>query len=297
MARTSRGPSRFLRPPPPTGARRAVRDGPAFDHEGSGDEALIKHRTLGFEVGVEVQAAHFALVGIGIANLIARDRSVPLAARFEVGQRQLIPHLDDSGSRALQGLVFKLSVVTNPDNVNRVIPAWAGNTCGGRARPRSRPGHPRMGGEHADVALGRPLKVGSSPHGRGTQNRMPYTDDNRRVIPAWAGNTADRCGSPGAVPGHPRMGGEHVCVQHFHKGRVGSSPHGRGTPISESAKPSRVRVIPAWAGNTSNVTTTRLREAGHPRMGGEHRLELHTFQHDCGSSPHGRGTRRRVLVL
>ena len=107
--------------PPPARCRRTVHSVPPvmvspstlnvpIQVIGSGDAARIEHRALGFEVGVEVQAAHLAPVGIGVADLIARDRPVPPAAGLEVGERQVVPHLDDAASRALQGLVLELRV-------------------------------------------------------------------------------------------------------------------------------------------------------------------------------------------
>ena len=53
--------------------------------------------------------------------------------------------------------------------VDRVIPAWAGNTEGQTLANKVDAGHPRVGGEHL---LGK-LYAATLP----------------RVIPAWAGNT------------------------------------------------------------------------------------------------------------
>ena len=59
---------------------------------------------------------------------------------------------------------------------------------------------------------------------------------------------------------HPRVGGEHIAV---------SMPHRR----------SRIRFIPAWAGNTEWTVVCRHELAPstvHPRVGGEHRTQRHT---------------------
>ena len=93
---------------------------------------------------------------------------------------------------------------------HRLIPAWAGNTrvCG--RSPRQSLAHPRVGGEHVTPQFLQALNGGSSPRGRGTLDRCVGNVGNRRLIPAWAGNTA-WCGPARCEPAaHPRVGGEHT---------------------------------------------------------------------------------------
>ena len=66
------------------------------------------------------------------------------------------------------------------------------------------------------------------------------------------------------------MGGEHVSRARTELSDVGSSPHGRGTLGWPGGGQQHVRVIPAWAGNTSCLCAASSASSGHPRMGGEH---------------------------
>ena len=71
----------------------------------------------------------------------------------------------------------------------RVIPAWAGNTATRRLAPPWSTDHPRVGGEHHTTMIKDAIYDGSSPRGRGTQQRVAPGPAPQRVIPAWAGNT------------------------------------------------------------------------------------------------------------
>ena len=70
----------------------------------------------------------------------------------------------------------------------------------------------------------------------------------------------------------------------------GSSPRGRGTHRLGVARRQRERVIPAWAGNTAPGSSPSSRPSGHPRVGGEHYSGTDINDSDAGSSPRGRGT-------
>jgi len=52
--------------------------------------------------------------------------------------------------------------------LKRFIPAWAGNTQFGPGPPPVPAVHPRVGGEHSNIATMRAVTSGSSPRGRGT---------------------------------------------------------------------------------------------------------------------------------
>ena len=174
--------------------------------------------------------------------------------------------------------------------VRRVIPAWAGNIPGETPSTWRRSGHPRMGGEHSADADTPTPTTGSSPHGRGTYRSQSWRCCRRRVIPAWAGNMSFWPPRPGWGPGHPRMGGEHNRRSRPKRKIHGSSPHGRGTYYYYGYPFWEFRVIPAWAGNMRGHAPGRLRDAGHPRMGGEHARLSFSERTMIGSSPHGRGT-------
>ncbi len=114
-----------------------------------------------------------------------------------------------------------------------------------------------------------------------------------RFIPAWAGNTslhgADSC----LESVHPRVGGEHTTARQAAAGRCGSSPRGRGTHGSDCPADGSCRFIPAWAGNTRPKEALKTLPSVHPRVGGEHNRDHAVNGRILGSSPRGRGTRRR----
>ena len=177
----------------------------------------------------------------------------------------------------------------------RVIPAWAGNTRPPPARRKKRPGHPRVGGEHISLPLYHPRRLGSSPRGRGTRRRLHGFAPPKRVIPAWAGNTVRPKARDAMLPGHPRVGGEHSGRITSLRAASGSSPRGRGTRLDQIDDPDGLRVIPAWAGNTTRTRRPPTSTAGHPRVGGEHDSMSHGAVSKNGSSPRGRGTLLRAV--
>ena len=134
--------------------------------------------------------------------------------------------------------------------IDRFIPARAGNTRPDRPRSRRPTVHPRAGGEHSVVVHIRCSLCGSSPRGRGTHEAPLHQHGAFRFIPARAGNTAETpaSGLPPSV--HPRAGGEHV-------GHLGELDR-------------LARFIPARAGNTVVTSSASRLASVHPRAGGEH---------------------------
>ena len=90
------------------------------------------------------------------------------------------------------------------------------------------------------------------------------------------------------------MRGEHPHVCRLLRRAPGSSPHARGTHRGSLADVVAAGIIPACAGNTSIATTKCASLRDHPRMRGEHEVELFVCGAHEGSSPHARGTLRRV---
>ena len=136
--------------------------------------------------------------------------------------------------------------------VTWIIPAWAGNTEHGWRLWLKASDHPRVGGEHCGRHFPAPFAIGSSPRGRGTLWVVSGGHHERRIIPAWAGNTvsltsrsrnrsdhprvggehairSEKCSSPVQLPDHPRVGGEHEKMKLTVSASDGSSPRGRGT--------------------------------------------------------------------
>jgi len=152
----------------------------------------------------------------------------------------------------------------------RFIPARAGNTPPGPGRSRSRPVHPRAGGEHVLGEQPTGQIVGSSPRGRGTRAFSDRPRYGGRFIPARAGNTGPSGGSVILNTVHPRAGGEHL-GRHIEEWREGgSSPRGRGTRYCIPSPSTATWFIPARAGNTDALSARPGRFPVHPRAGGEH---------------------------
>ena len=69
----------------------------------------------------------------------------------------------------------------------------------------------------------------------------------------------------------------------------GSSPHTRGALGTGGASASVAGIIPAYAGSTSKLTSTKRSRRDHPRIRGEHAAPSESDKWDEGSSPHTRG--------
>ena len=92
-----------------------------------------------------------------------------------------------------------------------LIPTYAGNTCSGTARKRTRRAHPHVCGEHPRQSSHTARHWGSSPRMRGTPPFSASLRTSSGLIPTYAGNTF----SPSALAifsrAHPHVCGEHTC--------------------------------------------------------------------------------------
>ena len=113
----------------------------------------------------------------------------------------------------------------------RFIPAHAGNTRQRRACCSGIPVHPRTRGEHFKSTGCCSIASGSSPHTRGTHVRVARGRDQRRFIPAHAGNTLLAGSRSPSIAVHPRTRGEHLEPMFDPLAQDGSSPHTRGTRL------------------------------------------------------------------
>ena len=112
---------------------------------------------------------------------------------------------------------------------NRFIPACAGNAKKDLLGMPILSVHPRMRGERG-VPLARiRSRNGSSPHARGTRQRLGVSVQKSRFIPACAGNASTSGLRALQRPVHPRMRGERPTKTRYAMGIDGSSPHARGT--------------------------------------------------------------------
>ena len=151
-----------------------------------------------------------------------------------------------------------------------------------------------MCGEHKTQDKDTPEYEGSSPHVRGTPRRGDGRGDPFGIIPACAGNTWVEPRKAPAPRDHPRMCGEHATLSGMVASRRGSSPHVRGTHVIRGVDLVATGIIPACAGNTRNRKRIGTTHGDHPRMCGEHSgVDLATYGPQ-GSSPHVRGTPRRL---
>ena len=113
-----------------------------------------------------------------------------------------------------------------------IIPAYAGSTTRRPPSRRSTPDHPRIRGEHGTNDAADYARPGSSPHTRGAPGFGRVRRRRRRIIPAYAGSTPTRPGYPFSIPDHPRIRGEHACLERLLDAVGGSSPHTRGAPLA-----------------------------------------------------------------
>ncbi len=154
--------------------------------------------------------------------------------------------------------------------------------------------NPGVCGEHDSRTPSPSRSRGSSPRVRGTRTSPGKHPIGARIIPACAGNTQPQHAAQPSSSDHPRVCGEH------HNRLVesvpirGSSPRVRGTLQSTTRLWRSSRIIPACAGNTSEVPTHTLPHSDHPRVCGEHLEPVVARWNVGGSSPRVRGTRRKL---
>lgn len=132
----------------------------------------------------------------------------------------------------------------------RIIPANAGNTRSPVPVRCRREDHPRMCGEHLSPVAWAWVRVGSSPHVRGTHRVNRAGAGSDRIIPAYAGNTRSPLARGSNTGDHPRIRGEHVFILPLSIILLGSSPQVRGTRKVPMRPAMSTGIIPACAGNT-----------------------------------------------
>ena len=177
-----------------------------------------------------------------------------------------------------------------------LIPAWAGKTWAFTPTTRRDRAHPRVGGENSGAIRHRDAIGGSSPRGRGKLVDGVDRYGAAGLIPAWAGKTVRRYTAPSGSAAHPRVGGENVRTGSRRSRRSGSSPRGRGKRSRRDVERGDRGLIPAWAGKTRSTSGRATSSRAHPRVGGEN-FSRRVFRPPCGgSSPRGRGKRKRLSI-
>ena len=114
------------------------------------------------------------------------------------------------------------------------------------------------------------------------------------IIPALAGNTRRTPPSNGCPRDHPRACGEHHVLVPACTRVQGSSPRLRGTLKKFCMFPYSYGIIPALAGNTSDLARAHRFWRDHPRACGEHVIGVNPEIAALGSSPRLRGTPRTI---
>ena len=171
----------------------------------------------------------------------------------------------------------------------RLIPAHAGKTRGWRVRGAVSTAHPRSRGENHIVSRAGIEPAGSSPLTRGKLKATQGGQQGGGLIPAHAGKTQWRSGSPPGKPAHPRSRGENAVGDPHSRTAYGSSPLTRGKPACPPERGRRGRLIPAHAGKTVCIVRTTVVLGAHPRSRGENRSQVAGAMTPMGSSPLTRG--------
>ena len=111
----------------------------------------------------------------------------------------------------------------------RFIPAYAGNASEKTRIWICEAVHPRIRGERCSRTIAISSVTGSSPHTRGTRDRLGFAVGLWRFIPAYAGNACTGRTFYRPAPVHPRIRGERLASAGLLNQGYGSSPHTRGT--------------------------------------------------------------------
>ena len=149
--------------------------------------------------------------------------------------------------------------------------------------------HPRGGGDKFIRAATPGPARGSSPRGRGQEERARLPDGAVRFIPAGAGTSMWVYAPTSRATVHPRGGGDKVQGVFRPSLITGSSPRGRGQEATPGGRRGPVRFIPAGAGTSRRCPDTPPTAPVHPRGGGDKWPHLAKLPGQSGSSPRGRG--------
>ena len=152
--------------------------------------------------------------------------------------------------------------------------------------------HPRSRGEYWPVPLDSSRHDGSSPLSRGIPQRPSSVRSSAGIIPALAGNTTAAARERFPTADHPRSRGEYDGGDAGRQDTVGSSPLSRGIHRGPAPLDPTARIIPALAGNTTGIASSRDSTSDHPRSRGEYDDAHGKTAAQKGSSPLSRGIRR-----
>ena len=183
----------------------------------------------------------------------------------------------------------------------RNTPACAGITGGRPGAGWLPPEHPRVRGDHLSESPNLSACPGTPPRARGS----PFGDrDHRHILgntPACAGITVEHEVSSPYAREHPRVRGDHKAPGPAFALTKGTPPRARGSPAHRVRRRRRRGNTPACAGITAEVTPNRPLPTEHPRVRGDHFVQVDAGASDDGTPPRARGSllvvRRRGWVL
>ena len=174
---------------------------------------------------------------------------------------------------------------------HRLIPAHAGKTVVEPVWTNVSTAHPRSRGENAREMTGLTQVQGSSPLTRGKLGEGRGGPGCQRLIPAHAGKTRAWSWCRWSPAAHPRSRGENLGDDDARQGEAGSSPLTRGKLQGRTCVRRSVRLIPAHAGKTKDVSVIAPTTRAHPRSRGENLATFALGLGVGGSSPLTRGKR------
>ena len=150
-----------------------------------------------------------------------------------------------------------------------ITPAYAGKSFHVDRITGNDLDHPRLCGEKRKLSRLLIFSLGSPPPMRGKAEHFPPEIMRHRITPAYAGKSMMPASDVQRSTDHPRLCGEKIVSSVMLYPSIGSPPPMRGKGLTIAAKPSFVRITPAYAGKRSasrgHVETVR----DHPRLCGE----------------------------
>ena len=169
------------------------------------------------------------------------------------------------------------------------IPARAGEPPNPPSNPPCREVYPRACGGTSPSRNAPYHPSGLSPRVRGNRHRRRHSIQQRRSIPARAGEPAVKPISLSGFRVYPRACGGTVYQRHGSRTPVGLSPRVRGNHRQPDHRAHAVRSIPARAGEPGHDYSSSSRGSVYPRACGGTSNTLHSSHIAAGLSPRVRG--------
>ncbi len=152
----------------------------------------------------------------------------------------------------------------------RIIPAHAGQTVASHAHSSPLSDHPRACGANSTDSPRQRNRPGSSPRMRGKLHLGLPGGEEKRIIPAHAGQTLGSTRTVWCSTDHPRACGANQLKDTEDKLSDGSSPRMRGKHPPAHNRHSRTTDHPRACGaNWASRWMTRLSSGSSPRMRGK----------------------------